>query len=246
MADKSTPPFLSRDGDSLIFNMSDSNFIFYMPEKYFTTNTAIIVGEIVSFLGVLSYDVVDIKTGKSKISGPRLFNHPSLVLTRPTSIEKVKDLQLNKNSKPADYRILKYVKGDKVIVSTKSAEDIANVETFYNLFLRGNLPNIIPYNELQNILMDNMKLSGNKYNITPQLAGLLISEIYRDSKDIDVPFRQSSYKNMLDYQTIDIREAPKHVSPFVSSTSENWDDSICGAITTPNKHYSPMEKLLMS
>lgn len=245
MANDRLPPFLSRDGDSLIFNMSDCNFIFYMPEKYFTTNTAVIIGEVVSFLGVLDYDVVDIKTGKSKISGPKLFNYPSSVSTHPTSIEKVKDIQLNKNSKPADYRVLKYVKGDRVIISTKSAQDIANVESLYNLFLRGNLPNVIPYDEIQNIFIENMKLSGNKYNITPQLIGLLISEIYRDAKDIDTPFRLSNYKDMLDYQSIDIREAPKHVSPFVSLTSENWDDSVMGAINTPNNKYSPIEKLLM-
>lgn len=246
MATERLPGFLSRDGLSLIFNMTDSNFIFYMPEKYFTTNTASIIGDTVSFLGILSYDVVDIKTGKSKISGPRLFNYPSLLLTVPSSIEKVKELKLNKNSKPVDYRLLKYVKGDKVIVSTKSAQDIANVESFYNLLLRGNLPNVIPYDEIQSILIDNMALSGNKYNITGQIAGLLISEIYRGSKDIDSPFRLSNPKNMLDYQGIDIREAPKHVSPFVSLTSENWDDSVSGAITTPNTKYSPMEKLLMS
>ena len=89
MATERLPGFLSRDGLSLIFNMTDSNFIFYMPEKYFTTNTASIIGDTVSFLGILSYDVVDIKTGKSKISGPRLFNYPSLLLTVPSSIEKV-------------------------------------------------------------------------------------------------------------------------------------------------------------
>ena len=79
MATERLPGFLSRDGLSLIFNMADSNFIFYIPEKYFTTNTANIIGDTVSFLGILSYDVVDIKTGKSKISGPKLLKSLNLI-----------------------------------------------------------------------------------------------------------------------------------------------------------------------
>lgn len=238
------PGFVSRDGDALIFNQSDSTFIFYVPEKYFTTKDAIIIGDIVNLLGILDYDIIDDKTGKSKY-GMKLFNFPTVFLCKPTTIEKAKNIKLNSTSEPMDYRLLKFNKGDKVVVSVKVPEDIANVEAFYNLFMRGNLPNTIPYNQLQNIVYENMKLNGNSYGITMQLVGILISELYRSSKDLDVPYRLSGTTDQLDYKTIDIRQIPKHISPYVSLTSENWDESVVGAVTTKNSKPSPMETLLM-
>jgi hypothetical protein len=141
--------------------------------------------------------------------------------------------------------LLKYKKGDKVVCSVKTPEDIENVESLYDLLLRGNLPDTIPYNKLQDIVSENMRLNGNKYNITLQLLGILLGQLYRDPKNIDRPYRLTDDKTYLDYKAIDVRQVPKHTSPFVSITSENWDESVVGAITTKNDKYSPMEKLLM-
>lgn len=238
------PSFVSRDGDALVFNQKDSTFIFYVPEKYFTTKDAIIIGDLVNLLGIMNYEIIDNKTKKSKI-GMKMFNFPTVFLTRPSSIEKAKELQLNKNAKPMDYRLLKYKKGDQIVVSVHVPEDIENVEAFYNLFMRGNLPNTIPYDELQNIVYENMRLNGYSYGITMQLVGILISELYRSSKNIDIPFRLSKSTDMYDYTAIDIRQVPKHISPFVSLTSENWDESVVGAVMVKDIKDSPMEKLLM-
>lgn len=238
------PGFLYRDVEALKFKEKDKTFIFYVPEKYFTTKNAVITGEYVSMLGLVNYEIIDNKSGKST-TGIKLFNFPTTFLCKPTVIEKSKDLQLNKNADPADYRLLKFEKDAEVVTSVKVPEDIINVEAFYGLFMRGNLPNTIPYNEVQNIVVENMRLNGYSYGITMQLIGVLISEFYRSSKDLDIPYRLSGSKDPLDYKTMDIRQIPKHISPFVSLTSENWDESVVGAITTKNQKESPMEKLLM-
>ena len=52
-------------------------------------------------------------------------------------------------------------------------------------------------------------------------------------------------KNMHDYKPVSIKLTPKFVSPFVSITSENFDQSLMGAITTENHKDSPLERVLM-
>lgn len=235
------PYFLSRDGEKLIFNEKDKEFIFYVPEKYFDTNNAIIVGDIVSVFGLLDYQIVD---AKGKIYETRRFSHPTTINTRPHSIDKAKGLKLTKYADETDYRLLRYSKGDAVILSVKTDEDITHVEDFWSLFLRGNLPVTIPYDEIQNLIWKNMRLSGNNYGITMQQAGIVISELYRSATNMNIPFCQSNTNDMLAYKTMAATSVPKRISPYVSITSENWDEGVVGAIMTKDGKYSPLEKVL--
>lgn len=236
-----TPYFLIRDGEKLIFNEKDKEFIFYVPEKYFDTNNAIIIGDIIAVFGLLDYQIVD---AKGKIYETRRFNHPTSINTRPYSIEKVKGLKLTKYASETDYRLLRYRKGDAVVLSVMTPEDIVNVEDFWSLFLRGNLPVTIPYNEIQNIIWKNMLLSGNKYGITMQEAGIVISELYRSASNTNIPFRLANTDDMLAYKTMPATTVPKRISPYVSITSENWDEGVVGAVMTKDGKYSPLEKVL--
>lgn len=236
------PPYLKRDGESLVFNKDKQQFIFYVPEKYFTTKNAVIVGEYVSLFGLLDFMIVDDK-GKP-LTKIKQFSFPTVFMTKPANTEKVKDVKLTKYAKAQEYRLLKYNKGDKIVVTVNVPQDISTVEAFYNLFNRGNLPPTIPYDKIVNIYLDNMRLSGNKYNITAQLFGLLYSEIYRTHGNLDKPFRLSDTTDMLAYQTIPITDVPKKISPYVSLTSENWDNSVIGAIQIKDGKDSPLENIL--
>ncbi len=237
----SIPSFLKKDKYSILFN-GDGEFIFYVPELYFKTNKAIIVGEYVNLLGILDYAVFD-KNGKS--SGLKRFNFPTVFLSRPTTIEKVKQLKLTNTSEVQDYRLLRFSKGDQIVVSTKVPQDLANTEEFYSLFLGGNLPTTIPYNELHNYFPENVRLNGASYNLNMQIFGVVISESFRDPKDLSKPFRLSKETDMTNYKAINIKTIPKLVSPHSSITSENWDEAVVNAVLNTNVKDSPMEKILM-
>lgn len=236
------PSYLSRDGSSLIFNKNDQEFIFYVPEKFFDTKNAKIIGQYVEVFGLLDFQIVS-KTGKP-LTPIKHFIFPTVFTTKPDHITVEKGLTLNKNAKPYDYRIFHYNKGDKVVVDVMVPQNISTVEAFYNLFNRGNLPPSIPYDKIYNIYNRNMQLSGNKYGFTGQLFGLIFSEVYRSKKDINVPFRLSGTDDMQAYQTIPLTEVPKRISPYVSLTSENWDNSVVGAIQTKDAKDSPLEDVL--
>lgn len=239
------PKFLKQKDDAILFN-GDGEFLFYVPESYFSSKNAIIVGTYVHLLGILNYTIVD-KSGKTGELKP--FSFPSFFLTKPSKIESVKNIQLLKVLEPADYKVLHYSKDDIIIVSTKVPEDIENVEKFYKIWaINGNIPNNIPYNELHEYFTEAIQLNGASYGVTSQLIGILISELCRSTKDESIAFRHSGSNNMTDYKSVSIKMAPKIVSPYSSITSENWDEAVVNAIINKNKykHTSPMEKILMT
>lgn len=267
------PAFLKKNGESLEFALEDSEFVFFVPEAFFDNDKiASIRGEECDLLGICNYTIFD-KNGKN--NGLHPFTFPTLFTTAPYLIEKRKGLQLktilkesydsemddygietfDTNADPdtsdleeesADYRILRYKKGDKIIVNTHVPKSIDNVEIFFRLFLiTAKFPTTIPYDRLHEYWIKNAELNGFSYNLNMQMFGLIVSEVARSKNDITKPFRLSKSTDMNGYKPISLKLTPKFVSPFVSITSENFDQSLMGAITTENKNSSPLEKILM-
>ena len=237
------PKFLRRDGDSLLFNQ-EGEFVFYVPEIYFDAGRkdAVINGEYVNLLGILDYAIFS-PTGYS--SGPKRFFFPTVFLTRPSRIEKQKAVKLKPGVDPQDYRLLIYNKDDPIVVSTKVPQDIANVESFYRIFLYGKLPVTIPYDKMQDYFTESIALNGSSYSITLQMFGFVISEICRSKTDLNTPFRLTDFTDSTSYKPLGIRDVPKYISPNSSIGSENWDNAVVGVIMHPNDVGSPMEKLIM-
>lgn len=237
------PKFLRRDGDSLLFNQ-EGEFVFYVPEIYFDAGRkdAVINGEYVNLLGILDYAIFS-PTGYS--SGPKRFFFPTVFLTRPSRIEKQKNVKLKPGVDPQDYRLLIYNKDDPVVVSTKVPQDIANVESFYRIFLYGKLPVTIPYDKMQDYFTESIALNGSSYSITLQMFGFVIGEICRSKTNLNLPFRLTDFTDLTSYKPLGIRDVPKYISPNSSIGSENWDNAVVGAIMHPNDVGSPMEKLIM-
>lgn len=241
------PGFIKIKGES-VFYSGDGEFLLFIPEIYFEREIAIISGEFVETLGILDYAII--KKGQDNIvKNLKKFYFPSKFITKPGQIEKRKDFQISDNY-ITDYRILHYTNNDidQIIVSTKVPQDIDNVTDFFRIFVdTGNIPNTIKYDDLWKYFIDSMTLNGFSYNLSTSLFGILISELCRDPKDINKPFRlgDSIDKNPYSYKSISIKTIPKLVSPFTSLTSENFDESIVSAIMNKNKLESPFEKVLI-
>lgn len=236
------PSWLKRDGESILYN-GDGYFAFFVPENYFlgkNSAKAIIMGELVNIFGILDYQLF---TSNNKPNGPvRCFKFPSVFLTKPSSIEKVKNIKLADWCDANDYRVFKYEKGAQIVVSTKVPQDLQNVEFFFSLFLGGNLPTTIPYEELYTYLTENIELAGESYNITNQLFGIIVSEMARDPNNLEKAFRNSNAKH---YKAINIKDIPKFISPYSAIVSENWDEAVVNAIENKSTKDIPMEKILM-
>lgn len=233
------PYFLRLEGNELKVNI-DAEVVFFIPEEYFDKKIAVIQGETVDCIGVCNYAIyVD---GKVQ-GGLKNFYYPTNVSFKPADIETKKNIRLTKTDKPGDFKLLKFYKDDTVIVSIKTPQLVVNVENFFRLFMTGKLPTNIEYNKVHEYFIKNFQLNGGKFGITAQMLGVIVSEAYRDPKDISIPFRLSGEKDMTNYTMIGTKQIPKFISPFTAITSENWDESVVNAVINKNHQDSPLEKL---
>lgn len=235
------PSFLKRDGLSLLYK-DDGEMIFYIPEIYFERGFIVVDGDRLSVLGLFSYARFD--KSNNLIGSLKMFNFPSIFTCVPSSIDKIKNAKLTKNSLKDDYRLLKFKKDDIVVLSTKVPKLIDNMELFLKMFNTGRFPNTIPYDRLHEVFIKNAELNGNSYPVTAQLIGVIISEICRSASDTTKPYRLSKTDDLNAYTGINITNIPKLISPFTAITSENWDESIVSAITNDKYTRSPMERLI--
>lgn len=236
------PPFLKRKDLAILFN-SDGELNIFVPEKFFDLRMAFSVGPYINLFGVANYCIID-KNGKK--SDLKTLNIPTRFLTKPYQVDKLKSVKLISTSKPQDYRVFRYRKDDVVIVETKVPQEIENVEDFINLFvITGNIPTTIPYDKLQSYFVDNIAANGNSYGINLQIFGIVISELCRDPKDINKPFRLSGNKNMTDYNPISVKSVSKLINAYSALTSENFTDAAAHAMMNDKIVDSPLERVMV-
>lgn len=237
-----TPSFIKVKGNSYVF-ANDGWFKFYVPERYFGNKLAEFIGETISLFGIIPYALFD-KNDKP-IGKLRNFKFPISFLTKPDEIEIAKDLKLTKNNKPEDYRILKYKRDGVIVVNYNISEDADNMQKWYSALGNAALPVNLNYNELQNYFCRNCQLTGNKYSISLQIIGVVISELCRSKKDIDKPFRLEDNSDQNAYQWIAIKDIPRSVSPFTAITGEEWDKAVISSVISTSAKDSPLEKIMM-
>lgn len=245
------PKFLKLKDNALIFN-EEGQFLFYIPEDYFTNtknSVAQIIGQYVTTVGIIDWALVS-KNGT--ISEAKPFKLPTVFMSKPSEIEKVKKLKLN-GLRARDYRILHFNYGDEVISDINVPQIIDNVETTFRTMVVNNnkIPSTVPYDKMHEYFTESMSLNGSSFGLNMQLFGILVREMCRDPKDYSKKFVETGMKNMNDYQQVSIKLLPNYISPYVSITSENFDESLMAAVLLSdekeeNIKYSPLEKVLMS
>jgi hypothetical protein len=88
------PNFLKQDGESLVFNLDNKEFVFYVPENFFNDKTkrpiAEIIGEDVSMIGLCNWAIID---SNGKVGNINNFCFPTMMLCSPYEVEKVKNFK---------------------------------------------------------------------------------------------------------------------------------------------------------
>lgn len=243
MASKDFTDF--KEVDNQVIYTGNDKLVLVVPEIYFGGPNGVVKGETILLLGIFTY-FVEGQDG-SKKSGLRNFYLPSIFSTTPRKVVKQKDVKLTKNTSVQDYRFLYYEKNDKVIANTNIPEMISNTEAFMKLFfINGHVTETVSYREMLTYMLDNIKLSGEDYQIDPHLLDIIPAEICRDAHDPSWSFRHSKeFKNgnMYGYMPTSMLQLPKYVSPAINISSRYWDDSVMQSMIMNGDDIqdSPME-----
>lgn len=243
------PSYLRMKDGSVYYN-GDGEFAFLVPEIFFSRNHAIVEGDVIYLIGIISYSM-NIKKPEDLTKNVKRFFYPSVFGTKPNRTEKVKNLKLTPSAKPDDYRILYYGNNneDQLIVSVEIPEELSNVEEFFSIFVNtGKIPAGIPIDKLDDYFSESMELNGGSFGLNQQSFGLLVSELCRGPNDLSRPFRLSKTldKDKCAYVPVSIKAIAKLVSPFTSIVTENWDEAVVNASIIEDKDAipTPMEPIM--
>lgn len=249
------PPFIKRDGNSLVYNGS-GQLIFCVPERLFETKCVSVYGSTISLTGIFNY--IQLGANGKLVGKVKPFNFPTVFGCKPGKIEQnISGKELNDKygsfDPKDDYRLLIFNPGDVVVTNVHCTQVVDNVEAFFKLFMvNGKIPNTIPYDKIQDYYDKNIQLNGFDYGVTAQLFGICLSETCRDKDDPSKPFRNGKNidKDMHSYNSIPITENPNYVDPFTSITSQYYDESLMSAVLLSKedahkaKNSSPLERVM--
>ena len=180
--------------------------------------------------------VVTDKSGKdySFVMGTEIFTRPSEIL-KP-DVEKEHELER--------HVLFKYSKGDVFLTSTHTARKELTVYKMMNLFLSGNVSNLVPF-ETHFTTIKNTILTNKKVTINDISLELILSTLARDAKDITKPARETGTD---DYVFVSLYDILCMSGTFNAVFGPDAVKSIVININKPlkeqSKSLSPMEKAL--
>lgn len=239
--------FFREKGEQLLFDGVMCEV--YIPMYYFNNNLAEKHGNVIKTFGLFNFKVFSKEDNKEKVE-LHLFKFASPIHMTPTNMEKM-SLDLYGNGED-DYMVLKFFKGDLFINSLCIAKNADDVLKFITIITAGKLPSNIPYDKVLEIWLNNLSINDTKLGVSSTILELVISEVYRDKKDLGLPFRyRAGGKNkvsMLDYKAVNLKTIANYNSTFTSVTFEDPDYALTTSINklryNEKETTSPIEKVI--
>lgn len=157
-------------------------------KKMFEDNISVIFGDSVVTFGFLDIYVwetnnpIVIGNKKTKI----LLRLPNIITTSPTRI--VTDSE-------NDEYILEYYEEDKIIVTTKVPKQTSVVTKYFNLVMKGKLPDDIPYDEISKYFEECARINNFNMKVNSLFVDIIVATVCRDPDNVSRQFREAIKDN---------------------------------------------------
>ena len=217
-----------------------------IPDQYFKTGIAKLLGVNVSTLGIVNMVMYPAKGGKPEI----------MQLTLPIQLEFNTDEELYKqdyelDGKPVTFNICTIYKGNYISNNTKHIKSLFNSIAFVDWFNGGKISDTVPYSEVPEVFSDAAQMNGIGLGVPKVLINIMISEMCRDADEEAIPYRFKINKIGKDdgsYKFIPIKQIPQTSSVLAALAFEDIGKSLRNSVVQTEKgvaqRTSPIEKML--
>jgi len=155
-------------------------------KQMFEDNIAYIHGDSVVTFGFLDIHVWETNNSNGNQKAKILLRLPNIITTTPTKITE--DTENNEF-------VLEYFEEDKIIVTTKVPKQTSVVTKYFNLLMKGKIPDDIPYDEISKYLEECAKINKFNMKVNTLFVDLIVAVVCRDPSNVSRQFREAIKDN---------------------------------------------------
>ena len=231
---------------------------FYLDSKSLST----VKGNSLETIGIFTFkvfgtdDMTQVAKTRDKVQ-LKTFSFPGRITTTPSSqLTKSLDLlNLDAESEEEDikkFMVLQYFENDIFIESTEIIKKVQDMVDFINLINSGKLPNTIAYDKLLELEINASLITVVNLGVTASTVELMLSELSRDPKNVNKPYRLSLGKetkpDLHAYRMASIKKIAALTSTFTALTFEDFNTSMVYSVNRgldkDSEITSPVEKII--
>lgn len=213
--------YLKIEGTKIIMNKPYKYAEAYIDEEYFETAKMTRVGrgyEVIGIFNMMFFTDVETKKDASPLL---LMNFPSKFFTIPFSEDK-KKMTLSKDIGERNYIVFKYYEGDSIFDNVSLVANFSNTEAFFKVFGDGKFPKCVPFDEILNYMLNNMRINQQKnLDSTPLIFSFIVGESIRAKADKSIPYRLKYDKGEFGWIGANTRSIAANNSTFTAITFED-------------------------
>lgn len=246
--------FLYKEGNSLKFNGELMKI--YLPKTNFTKKGSDSFiseynGNFIKTMGIFLFEVTTFDNEEKGKSGT-IYTMKLPISIRFEYEDSYTEKKQLKDNLPADiYNVFILNNGNTFIENVMAEMSINSCKEFIFMLHKGNLPSIIPYDEIIKLYLDTLDINGINLGSPSLVYEMIISEVCRSKNDKKIPFRKAINNgkiSQLDYVNINMKEIPMLSSVYGALAFEDMNQSIITSINrTKNgtkEVESPIEKTI--
>lgn len=245
---------LIKEGNSIIFDPANENELMrvYVSTSLFDRNKAFRDEDRISTIGTLVFEM----TNNTKIAKGQEGVFHTIVLPVNVqfnfSMESKFEGTLDNGEIPKDkYNVFTLTKGDVFIQSVAIEQKTTDIIDFVNMIHAGQVPASVPYDELLNIYLNVMEITGKSLASPAYILEIIMSELTRARSDNGQPYRlkipaKGAY-NKHGYEFTSMEKLPALNSTYAGLAFQDIDAAVLQGINrtaknTPEK-TTPLEKI---